>query len=327
MPDISVIRSPRERLRVRTAYDAMRHCSVCPRNCGVNRLSGETGTCRTGILARISSANLHFGEEPPISGTRGSGTVFFAYCNLACDFCQNFPISHHGYGKEVTPLELAETFLGLEYRGAHNINLVTPSHVVPQIIFSLVLAKERGLSIPVVYNSNGYDQPGMLDLLEGLVDIYLPDMKYSDDRIALRISKAPGYSAINREAVSVMARQVGPLVLDEKNIARKGLLIRHLILPAGLSGFPVIARFIYDEIGPATPVSLMAQYFPTNRAMRNPLLSRRINGQEYEESLESLFSEQLLEGYVQDLEQDPENDEDFLSELKQQEILCPEEMI
>jgi putative pyruvate formate lyase activating enzyme len=306
LPDLSEIRNPRERDRVGKAFESLRNCSVCPRNCGVNRLLGETGTCRTGLLARVSSANLHFGEEPPISGTRGSGTVFFAYCNLACDFCQNFPISAHGYGREMSPRMLSETFLGLEGRGAHNINLVTPSHVVPQIIFALVLARELGLSIPVVYNSNGYDQPEMLHLLEGLIDIYLPDMKYSDDRTALRISKAPNYTSINRKAVSIMAAQVGPLDLDDDKIARKGLLIRHLLLPGGLSGFSSIARHIREELGTGTAISMMAQYFPAHRASRTPFLARKITEQEYEEGLSTLFSEQLLEGYVQDLALDEE---------------------
>lgn len=315
IPDLSAIRSSSDRSRIEEAYESMRECTVCPRNCGINRLAGERGTCRTGVLAMVSASNLHFGEEPPISGSRGSGTVFFSYCNLACDFCQNFPLSQYGYGREMTAMDLSETFLSLESRGAHNINLVTPSHVIPQVAHALVLSRERGLTLPVVYNSNGYDQPEMLAFLEDLVDIYLPDMKYSDDRTALRYSKAPDYVRINRAAVSVMGRQVGPLVLDENGIAKKGLMIRHLLLPEGLSGFSETARYIREELGTQTAVSFMAQYFPAHRASKIPLLSRKITGQEYEAGLKTLFSEQLFEGYVQELEMD----EDCLSDLKQQE--------
>ncbi len=246
---LSGIRSEEDRSRVAEGYEALRACRVCPRNCGVNRLEGERGTCRTGVLSRLSSATLHFGEEPCLSGTRGSGTVFFAYCNLVCDFCQNFPLSSFGYGREASPEELAQTFVSLERRGAHNINLVTPSHVVPQILHALILAKQEGLSIPVVYNSNGYDAPEMIRLLDGLIDIYLPDMKYSDNAHALRYSKAPSYVEWNRDAVRLMAEQVGPLRLDEEGIAQRGILIRHLLLPEGISGFLKTGAFIRATLG------------------------------------------------------------------------------
>ncbi|AFS54108.1 radical activating enzyme [Leptospirillum ferriphilum] len=300
MPDLSTVRDPESRLLVEKAYAFLDSCTVCPRECGINRKEGELGTCRTGVLPKISAYNLHFGEEPAISGTRGSGTVFFASCNLSCDFCQNFPISQMDYGRPVTPERLSRIYLELEARGAHNINLVTPSHIVPPVLHSLVLAREAGLGIPVVYNSNGYDSVSMLRLLEGWIDVYLPDMKYSSDLWARRISKADGYVFHNRSAVAEMFRQVGPLRLDEEGIAQKGLLIRHLIMPNELGGWENSARFIRHELGESVAVSLMAQYFPTNRARSRPLISRRITEEEYERALDVLFAENLMEGYVQE---------------------------
>ena len=300
IPDLSTVRDPESRLLVEKAYSFLDSCTVCPRECGINRKEGELGTCRTGVLPKISAYNLHFGEEPAISGTRGSGTVFFASCNLSCDFCQNFPISQMDYGRPVTPGRLSRIYLELESRGAHNINLVTPSHIVPPILHSLVLAREAGLRIPVVYNSNGYDSVSMLRLLEGWVDVYLPDMKYSSDLWARRISKADGYVFHNRSAVAEMLRQVGPLRLDGEGIAQKGLIIRHLIMPNDLGGWENSARFIRHELGDSVAVSLMAQYFPANRARSRPLISRRITEDEYDRALEVLFAENLIEGYVQE---------------------------
>ncbi|MCL4486298.1 MAG: radical SAM protein [Nitrospirae bacterium] len=323
LPDLREIREAKDRYRVARGYEALRSCQVCPRNCGVNRLEGEIGTCRTGAMPRLSAANLHFGEEPCLTGDRGSGTVFFAYCNLACDFCQNFPLSQYGYGREVPPEELGDIFLSLEKKGAHNINLVTPSHVVPPVVHALVLARQKGLSVPVVYNSNGYDAPAMIELLGGLVDIYLPDMKYSDDRLALRYSKASSYVGINREAVRLMARQVGPLRFDPEGLAIRGLLIRHLLLPERISGFSETARFVRESLGPGTSLSLMAQYFPAHRAARGGPLSRKIVREEYDRALETLFSENLLEGYVQEYGEDAPDPCD----LTDQETECHEEKI
>ena len=302
VPDLSGIEGGEIRAIVERAYLAYRSCSVCPRNCGVNRFEGNSGTCRTGVLPVLSAYNIHFGEEPPLVGTRGSGTVFFAACNLSCDFCQNFPISQRDYGKTVTPEGLAGIYLELERRGAHNVNLVTPSHIVPPVLHSLVLARQWGLGIPVVYNSNGYDSVSMLRLLDGWVDIYLPDMKYSDDLWARRISKADSYVSANRAAVREMFRQVGRLVLDGEGIARKGLMVRHLVMPNALGGWDETARFLGREIGTGTAVSLMSQYFPTNRATKKPLLARRITEEEYDQALEILFGENLMEGYVQEFD-------------------------
>ncbi|MHB1757970.1 MAG: radical SAM protein [Leptospirillum sp.] len=301
--DPSIIRSELWRQRAILAWEKYRSCTVCPRSCHVDRISGETGTCRTGVSISLSAANLHFGEEPCISGIRGSGTVFLTSCNLSCDFCQNFPISQMDYGKEMTFVELSNLFLGLEKRGAHNINLVTPSHVVPSLLIAMILAREAGLSLPIVYNSNGYDDVEMLRLLDGMIDIYLPDMKYSDDQHARRISKADRYVPFNRLAILEMFRQVGPLVLDENGIAKKGLLIRHLIMPNGIGGLEKTATFIRENLGKDSAISLMAQYFPTNRAIKNPLINRPISMDEYECAMETLFSMELLEGYIQEKEE------------------------
>lgn len=300
--DPSIIRDKSLREKAVIAWEKYRSCSVCPRNCHVDRISGETGTCRTGVNISLSAANLHFGEEPCISGIRGSGTVFLTSCNLSCDFCQNFPISQMDYGKGITPFELSRIFLDLERRGAHNINLVTPSHVVPSLLVSLALARQEGLSVPIVYNSNGYDDVEMLRLMDGLIDIYLPDMKYSDDLYARRISKADRYVHFNRLAILEMYRQVGQLVLDQAGIAQKGLLIRHLIMPNGIGGLEKTGAFIQKNLGKDTSISLMAQYFPANRAMKNASINRPISMEEYERAMETLFSLELLEGYIQEKE-------------------------
>ncbi len=307
--DSSIIRSEFWRQRAILAWEKYRGCTVCPRNCQVDRISGETGTCRTGVSISLSAANLHFGEEPCISGVRGSGTVFLTSCNLSCDFCQNFPISQMDYGKKITFQELSRIFLDLEKRGAHNINLVTPSHVVPSLLISIIIARESGLSIPIVYNSNGYDDVGMLRLLEGLIDIYLPDMKYSEEIYARRISKADRYVYFNRLAVLEMFRQVGNLVLDENGIAKKGLLVRHLIMPNSIGGLEKTGAFIQENLGKDTSVSLMAQYFPANRALKKVSINRPISMDEYESAMETLFSLELFEGYIQEKEE-TDNEED-----------------
>ena len=323
LPVIEESLSPEVRATIVEGYRALSPCRACPRACGVDRHAGETGTCRTGALARVAAANLHFGEEPCLTGTRGSGTVFFSGCNLACDFCQNFPLSQYGQGVDRTPGEIAGMFLALERRGAHNINLVTPSHVIPQILHSLALARSGGLSVPVVYNSNGYDEPEMLRLLEGWIDIYLPDMKYSADAPALRHSKAPAYVGRNRAAVREMFRQVGPLALDSEGLAVRGLLVRHLLLPSEISGFAEVARHIKEDLGAGVAVSFMGQYFPAHRASRIPALARRITPGEYEKGLEILFAEGLVEGYVQEFE---EEETDVFSGPESKESLCQTEM-
>jgi putative pyruvate formate lyase activating enzyme len=233
----------------------------------------------------VSSYGPHFGEEPPLTGWRGSGTVFFTWCNLRCLYCQNYEISQEGEGRPVDELELAQMMLTLQQWGCHNINLVTPTHVVPQILSALAIAVERGLSLPLVYNTGGYDSVGTLRLLEGIVDIYMPDMKYSDAEVGRRLSGVPDYPERNREAVREMHRQVGDLVI-EGGLARRGLIVRHLILPHGLAGTEGVVRFLAEEISPRTYVNIMGQYRPCYRARETEELARPVTADEYLAGLE-----------------------------------------
>jgi putative pyruvate formate lyase activating enzyme len=252
--------------KVRAAYAMLRSCSLCPRKCKVNRLAGETGICKTGRYAKVSSYNPHFGEEAPLVGSQGSGTVFFTHCNLLCLFCQNFDISHEGYGQEVSNEELAGMMLALQKLGCHNINFVTPSHVVPQILEAVEIAVQQGLSVPLIYNTGGYDQPQTLKLLEDVFDIYMPDFKFWDPGISEQACSARDYPEVARTALKEMHRQVGDLVVDSAGIARRGLLIRHLILPHGLAGTGEIMRFIAQELSADSYVNIMTQYRPCGRA-------------------------------------------------------------
>jgi putative pyruvate formate lyase activating enzyme len=248
----------------------------------------------------VSSYNVHFGEEPPISGTRGSGTIFFTSCNLRCIYCQNFPISQLGNGLEVTTQDLAEMMISLESRGCHNINLVTPSHFVPQILEALSFAWERDFDLPLVYNSSGYDSVEALKLLEGIIDVYLPDMRYSDNQVAKRLSSAQDYVEVNREAIKEMYRQVGDLVTDAEGIAKRGLVIRHLILPHNLAGSKKTFEFIKAEISPKVYVSLMGQYFPSYKATEDVSINRKITKEEYELAKKSFFECGLTLGWMQE---------------------------
>ena len=286
--------------RVRSAYDRLRRCDLCPHLCGVDRIAGETGLCRAGFRPRIASANLHSGEEPPVSGCRGSGTIFLTGCSLACRFCQNFPISQMGNGEELTPSALAGRLLRLQERGAHNINFVTPTHYIPQILAALWHAVGRGFTLPVVWNSSGYEKVDALELLDGVVDIYLPDMKYGDDATARAFSSAPGYVDANRAAVGEMLRQVGHLEIDENGVALKGVIIRHLVLPEGAAGSGEILPWIARNLGVETHVSLMKQYFPAHLAVGMPELNRKITDEEYESAVEALESAGLENGWVQE---------------------------
>ncbi|MCD6097762.1 radical SAM protein [bacterium] len=275
------------------------NCSVCPRRCGVNRMKGEVGFCRSGFLPKVASYNLHFGEEPPISGSRGSGTIFFSNCNMRCVYCQNYPISQFGVGNEVEIAELADMMLSLQSRGAHNINLVTPTHFVPQILEAVGIAKKSGLSIPIVYNTSGYESVETLHLLDGVVDIYLVDMRYSDNENALRYSSCPDYVEVNRQAVLEMHRQVGDLLLDKGGVAKKGVIVRLLVLPNGISGTEDNLRFLLENVGNAVYISLMSQYFPAYRSREFPLLSRRISAEEYTRVVELLEALGFENGWVQ----------------------------
>jgi len=280
--------------RVERAWAMLRSCELCPRRCQVDRLKGETGMCRTGSEAMVSSYGPHFGEEAPLVGLHGSGTIFFTHCNLRCVFCQNYTISQLGEGRVVSKGELARMMLSLQERGCHNINLVTPTHVVPQILEALKVAAGLGLSIPLVYNCGGYESLETLRLLDGIVDIYMPDMKYSDERNARRFSGVRDYPAVNRAAVKEMHRQVGDLQLDERGVAKRGLLVRHLVLPNGIAGTKGVVRFIAEEVSRNTYLNVMAQYYPAHRAFKIPALSRGLTKQEFAEAV-SLAREHGLE--------------------------------
>jgi len=271
--------------RVRSAEELLRECSLCPRNCGVDRTAGETGFCKTGDKPFVSSWGPHFGEERPLVGRLGSGTIFFSRCNLGCIFCQNWTISHRGEGEEISFERLAGIMLDLQETGCHNINLVTPTHQMPMILHSLAIAVERGLSIPIVYNCGGYESVKALNLLDGIVDIYMPDFKYSDPDMALKYSKAKDYPQAAKAALKEMHAQVGDLVMDERGIAVRGLLVRHLVLPGGIAGTGEVVRFIAEEISRETYINIMDQYYPCYKASDYPPINRRITGKEYAEAI------------------------------------------
>lgn len=277
--------------RARKARGMLHRCVICPRNCRVDRTVNETGICRTGRLARVAAYHPHFGEESPISGVCGSGTIFFTWCNLMCCFCQNWDISHKGWGDPVTGGELADMMLSLQDQGCHNINFVSPSHVVPQILSALEQAVPHGLRVPLVYNSGGYDSVDTLKLLNGVIDIYMPDFKFWDERFAEAACNAPDYPETARNAVREMHRQVGDLVIDDDGTARSGLLVRHLILPDDLAGTREVMRFIHQEISPRTYVNVMSQYRPCGDADSVKGISRPVSAEEYRFALQAAREE------------------------------------
>ncbi|OPY54996.1 MAG: Radical SAM superfamily protein [Methanosaeta sp. PtaU1.Bin112] len=282
--------------RTRTALAQLEACEICPRRCGANRSSGEVGFCRSGRKASVACFAPHFGEEAPLVGVSGSGTIFFSGCNLSCVFCQNYEISQDDRGTEVGAQALAAMMLDLQERGCHNINFVTPTHVVPQILEALVLAREAGLALPLVYNSGGYDSVETLRLLDGIFDIYMPDAKYGSDGPALLYSSSPGYTAVMKAAIREMHRQVGDLVIDKDGIARRGLLVRHLVLPEDAAGSAEIIRFLSEEISTQTYLNIMDQYRPEYHACRFPELCRPINRQEYARALQMAAKAGLIRG-------------------------------
>ncbi len=286
--------------RVREALGLLQNCQVCPHQCGVNRLAGEIGRCHTGRYAIVSSYGPHFGEEAPLTGINGSGTIFFTNCNLKCIFCQNYTISQLGEGSAVTKEGLARIMLLLQQRGCHNINLVSPTHVVPQILEAVEIAVNSGLNIPLVYNSGGYDSTQTLKLLEGIVDIYMPDMKYCDDSTSERLSGVKDYTSINQNAVKEMHRQVGDLQIDEQGIAVRGLLIRHLVLPCGLAGTKRVVKFIAQEVSRDSYINIMSQYHPCYKAFEVPELSRRLSREEFLEAIKQAQEAGLhrLDGFL-----------------------------
>jgi putative pyruvate formate lyase activating enzyme len=269
--------------RAKLAVERLASCDLCARYCRVNRFVGTRGAvCRTGRRAVVNNYGPHFGEERPLSGTRGSGTIFFTWCSLRCVFCQNYQIAHLGEGNAVTTEQLADMMLLLQHQGCHNINLVTPSHVVAQMLEALVTAVGSGLRLPLVYNTAGYDSQEALALLDGVVDVYLPDMKYGDSAIAHRCSKVRNYVEVNQAAVREMHRQVGDLVVDDRGIARRGVLVRHLVLPAGLAGTQDVLTFLARAVSPTMSLNLMGQYHPYFKAGQYPPLDRRLTAEEFQ---------------------------------------------
>ena len=263
--------------KIESGREILKKCSVCPRNCRVDRTKHETGFCRSGYLPVISSFSPHFGEERPLVGMHGSGTIFFTNCNLGCVFCQNYSISHRGDGEEVPFSYLSRIMLRLQNLGCHNINFVSPTHFVPQILIALPDAIKGGLSIPLVYNTGGYDSPETLSLLDGIIDIYMPDFKYTDKKTAKKYSLAEDYPEIVRTALKIMHDQVGDLILDESGIALRGLLVRHLVLPEDLAGTGEAMRFLASEISLNTYVNIMSQYYPCGDIPLGSPLNRRIS--------------------------------------------------
>ena len=273
--------------RTKQAYQHLEDCDLCARYCHMNRRQTIKGAvCRTGERAIVNSFGAHHGEEDPLRGWNGSGTIFFSWCSLRCVFCQNWEISQKGRGQEVEPEQLAEMMLQLQSQGCHNINFVTPSHVVAQIIAAVEIAAEQGLNIPLVYNTGGYDSPEALALLDGIIDIYMPDMKYGDSRLARQYSKVRNYVEVNFAAVKEMHRQVGDLQLDADGVAQRGLLVRHLVLPANIAGTDKVLAFLARDISTNTYLNLMDQYYPCYRADEYPLLARPITRSEYKEALQ-----------------------------------------
>jgi len=273
-------------VRIKMLKDRLKSCIICPHRCMVDRQINEKGFCRAGADMVIDGYGPHFGEEDVLVGTNGSGTIFFSFCTLQCVFCQNCEISHYGEGYEVTAPRLAEIMLSLQKRGCHNINLVSPSHYAPQIVESINLAAKDGLSLPIVYNTGGYDDIDTLRLLDGIIDIYMPDIKFGDNEKAKKYTRSAKYYDIAKAAVKEMHRQVGNLKLDGRKIAYKGLLIRHLVMPENLSDTDKVLEFIAEDLSKDSFVNIMSQYYPAHKSYAFPELSRRIGRKEYNEAVE-----------------------------------------
>ncbi|MBK9163432.1 MAG: radical SAM protein [Acidobacteria bacterium] len=304
-----LLREKTLRPRVEALEELLRSCTVCPKDCGNDRLNDEIAACYSGRLPIVSSYTAHFGEEPCLSGSRGAGNIFFGNCNLRCVYCQNYQISQtwkEQKKNEVTHERLAEMMLELEARGCHNIGFVSPTHFAPQMARAILIAAERGFSLPIVYNTNAYDSVEVLRLLDGIVDVYLPDLKYADADAGFQYSKVRDYPKYARAAIKEMHRQMGSeLVFDSNGLLKRGLLIRLLVLPNDIAGLEENLRWIRDELGPQTAISLMAQYYATNKAATDPryiLLSRRISEGEWFEALSLLETLGIEEGFMQEYE-------------------------
>lgn len=288
-------------------------CNICPHNCEINRLNGEVGRCKATDKVKVALASIHNFEEPCISGEKGSGTVFFSNCNLRCIFCQNYKISQLGLGKEISIEELADIFIDEQNKNVENINLVTPTMYVYQIIEAIKIAKSKGLYIPIVYNSNGYENVETIKKLKGYIDIYLPDLKYSNDKISYKYSGIKHYFESATAAIKEMYNQVGNPVLDENGIMKKGLIIRHLVLPNNLQNSKDILKWINDNIDKKVFVSIMAQYFPTHKSNQFPEINRKLTKEEYEEIEDYLYSLDLDNGYIQEL---GEHEEEYVPDFE-----------
>lgn len=288
-------------------------CSICPHNCGINRLNGNIGRCKSNGNIKLAMASIHNFEEPCISGENGSGTVFFSNCNMNCVFCQNYKISQQGLGREISIEELAEIFIDEQNKNAENINLVTPTMYVYHIIEAIKIAKNKGLKIPIVYNSNGYENVETIKKLNGYIDIYLPDLKYYDDDLAFKYSGVKNYFENATSAIKEMYNQVGSPVLDENGMMKKGLIIRHLVLPNNLQNSKDVLKWINDNIDKKVFVSVMAQYFPTNKAKDFPEINRKLTKEEYEEIENYLYSLDLDNGYIQEL---GEHEEEYVPDFE-----------
>ncbi|GHT51401.1 radical SAM protein [Endomicrobiia bacterium] len=282
-------------------YSMMDKCTICPRKCDVNRNLGQKGFCKTSDKIFIASSNIHIGEEPPISAKKGSGAIFFSNCTLQCVFCQNYPISQLGNGREVSLDELVKMMLKLQSRSAHNINFITPTHYSAQIAKSVYLARKKDLQIPILYNCSGYENVETLKLLEGIIDIYLPDMKYSDNEIAFKYSGIKNYVEANQAALKEMKRQVGDLIVDSNGVAKKGIIIRHLVLPKNIENTKKVLEFIAKEFSAKTFVSLMAQYHPAYKSNNFKELSHSLAKEKYEEVVNYLKLLNLKNGWVQNV--------------------------
>lgn len=304
MPDypsyINLYKSGRLKKIADQLFSSLELCQICPRRCKINRLNNKNGFCKTAKLPKIYSFMLHHGEEPPISGVQGSGTIFFSHCNMGCAYCQNYEFSQLGAGREYTFEELAEVMLKLQGMGCHNINLVTPTHVLPQILESLELAIGRGLKIPLVYNTSGYELAEIIKLLEGIVDIYLADSRYGDNLIAKELSQAADYVEFNQGALKEMHRQVGIAKISDDGLIKKGLIIRHLVLPNQASATEKIMKFIAEELSEDAYISLMSQYLPYHKASAYPKINRRLKAGEYEEAKQILERNHLFNGWIQE---------------------------
>ncbi len=292
--------------------EELNECVLCPIGCGVNRNRGQLGRCRAGKDISIGLYKLHYDEEPCISGTKGSGTVFFSNCNLKCIFCQNYKISCEGKGKEITIEELADIFLKLQNQGANNINLVTGAPYVIQIIEALKISKANGLVIPILYNTSGYETIQTLRMLDGYIDIYLPDFKYADNELAMRLSGISDYKEVAEKAIKEMYRQVGENQYDENGLLKKGMIIRHLVLPNNIQNSKDVLKWIKDDMPQNTAISLMAQYFPTYKAKRDANIDRKLTQAEYSEIEKYLYELNLENGYIQDLD---DNEESYVPEF------------